>query len=400
MATDASVQNIQIQREDTVDLWVTDSWLGFFVSLCEDYMAEDTGMSRHLGALASRVDFKMSLLKDVMVEYREIKHKDLLASKNTLVEARDAVVALTEEISQKNCYLELLKKKLQESEAKNNRAEQQCGSVTENIQPRGVETRSMQKRKRPSEGPLDYGADENGHTGQLDGLSMSPLESSENLNVPTGSIEEQIRLSERPLGNDAVNLEVTEECRSRREGLVNSPPVGQTSFVMERGEDDLEAVRDELIKGFLEIDTGGRKIGIKEMGELNEKAFKAACLAKVPPEEVATASYELYSSWQKQLGDLSWYPFKTVIVDGNHQIVNVDDDKLQELKRAWGSGAHDAVVNALVEMKQYDRLRDRSIAFELWNYKEGRRATTRECINYMSNQVKKLTVTKRRKIRR
>ena len=64
--------------------------------------------------------------------------EDLLASKNTLVEARDAVVALTEEISQKNCCLEFLKKKLQESEAKNNQSEQQCGSVTEIIQPRGV----------------------------------------------------------------------------------------------------------------------------------------------------------------------------------------------------------------------------------------------------------------------
>ena len=66
------------------------------------------------------------------------------------------------------------------------------------------------------------------------------------MQVQTGSIEEQIRLSERPLDNDAVNLEVTEECP--REGLVNSPPVGQTSFVMVRGDDDLEAVRDELIK--------------------------------------------------------------------------------------------------------------------------------------------------------
>ena len=62
------------------------------------------------------------------------------------------------------------------------------------------------------------------------------------MQVQTGSIEEQIRLSERPLGNDAVNPEVTEECP------VNSPPVSQPSFVMVRGEDDLEAVRDELIK--------------------------------------------------------------------------------------------------------------------------------------------------------
>jgi len=77
--------------------------------------------------------------------------------------------------------------------------------------------------------------------------------------------------------------------------------------------------------------------------------------------------------------------------------VNLDDDKLQELKRAWGSGAHDAVVNALEEMKQYDVLSDRSIAYELWNYKEGRRATMRECINYMSNQAKQLTAMKRKK---
>ncbi|CAL4905796.1 unnamed protein product [Urochloa decumbens] len=423
-------------------------------------MAEDTGMSGLLGAMASKVDFKMSLLKDVMAEYSEIKHvidgvakekerlqqekerlqnekerlknekemlqheqhangetltamkEDLLASKNTLTAARDAIVASSEKISRKNSYIEFLKEKLEESEAKNNQAEQQRGSVMDRIQPRGVQTRSMQNRKRPFEGPLEYGADENEHPSQLDNPSLSPLESLENSNVWNlckelmGSMDKQKRLSERHLGNDAANLEVTEECP--RKELVDNPPVGETSCVLV-SEEDLEAVRDELIKGFLEIDIGGRKIGIKEMGGLNEKAFRAACLTKVPPEEVAAASYELYSSWQQQLGDLSWYPFKTVTVDGNQQeIVNVDDDKLQELMRAWGSGPglrscsgpYNAVVNALVEMKDYGRLSDRSIAYELWNYKEGRRATTRECVNYMSNQVKQLSVTKRRKIRR
>lgn len=36
-------------------------------------MAEDTGMSGLLGAIASKVDLKMSLLKDAMAEYSEIK---------------------------------------------------------------------------------------------------------------------------------------------------------------------------------------------------------------------------------------------------------------------------------------------------------------------------------------
>ena len=66
--------------------------------------------------------------------------EDFLASKDTLVAARDALVASQEEISQKNSCLEFLKKKLQESEAKNNQADQPCGSAMETmpVQPRGV----------------------------------------------------------------------------------------------------------------------------------------------------------------------------------------------------------------------------------------------------------------------
>lgn len=80
--------------------------------------------------------------------------------------------------------------------------------------------------------------------------------------------------------------------------------------------------------------------------------------------------------------------------------MNVDDDKLQELKRAWGEGAHKSVINALTEMKDYNCLSDRRIAYELWNYKEGRKATLRECVEYMSNQVKNFVVVNRRKTRR
>lgn len=66
------------------------------------------------------------------------------------------------------------------------------------------------------------------------------------MQAPTGSMEKQKGLSERPLGSDADNLEVTEE-RPRQE-LVNNPPAKETSCVFVSKEDDLEAVRDELIK--------------------------------------------------------------------------------------------------------------------------------------------------------
>lgn len=56
----------------------------------------------------------------------------------------------------------------------------------------------------------------------------------------------QKRPSEGPLGNDADKLELVEE-RHRQE-LVNNPTLGQTSGVLVSRDDDLEAVREQLIK--------------------------------------------------------------------------------------------------------------------------------------------------------
>ncbi|KAK3136829.1 hypothetical protein QOZ80_5BG0443090 [Eleusine coracana subsp. coracana] len=385
-------------------------------------------MAGHLGALASKVDDKICCLRDALAEYRNISNvidgvaeekerlrqekerlkqekerlkqeekkllsemhaygevleamkADLLASKNTLIAASNAITSSTEKISQQEKELEVLKRKLQESEAKNNQVEQLSGGSPAPFQPSQVQTRSMDKRKRPSEGALDYSAYENEDTNQLEDQSLSHS-TLENNNMQTGSVE----LPEGNVGSE----------------LVNKPSVVQTSGILVSNNKELESVRNEMIKGFLAIDVGGWKLGIREMGELNEKAFKIACLQKLPPDEVGAACNQLYSSWQKQLNDLSWYPFKTVTVDGNCQeIVNVDDDKLQELKSAWGEVAHDAVVKALMEMQEYNRLSDRSIAYELWNYKEGRKATIREGVEYMCTQVKQLSGTKRRKTRR
>jgi hypothetical protein len=59
-------------------------------------------------------------------------------------------------------------------------------------------------------------------------------------------MEKHKGLSQRPLGSDADNLEVTEE-RPRQEP-VNNPPAKETSCIFVSKEDDLEAVRDEMIK--------------------------------------------------------------------------------------------------------------------------------------------------------
>lgn len=76
-----------------------------------------------------------------------------------------------------------------------------------------------------------------------------------------------------------------------------------------------------LFQQFLEIDKyGGRIIGIKEMGQLNVKAFETACAEKVRTTKVADVSSKLYSLWQQRITDVSWNPFNTITVEGNHQV--------------------------------------------------------------------------------
>ena len=82
------------------------------------------------------------------------------------------------------------------------------------------------------------------------------------------------------------------------------------------------------------------------------------------------------------------------------EVLNVNDDKLQELKKEWGEGPYKAVINALMEMKEYNCLGDRSTVYELWNYRADRKATLTECTEYMADRVQQLTVVKRRRSRR
>ncbi|TVU41997.1 hypothetical protein EJB05_08377, partial [Eragrostis curvula] len=59
-----------------------------------------------------------------------------------------------------------------------------------------------------------------------------------------------------------------------------------------------------------------------------------------------------------------------------------------------------SLISVLMEMREYNWLSNRSVPYELWNYTEGRKATMMECIEYMSNQMRLLVLSKRRKTKR
>ncbi|XP_037487136.1 factor of DNA methylation 5-like isoform X1 [Triticum dicoccoides] len=340
-------------------------------------MAEGMATAR-AGSLVSKLDSKICYHRDAALEYMEIKavvgevieEKEMLqhdyhalkdeleAAKKTIVEVNKELAAGNEETSLNKKELDLVKKKLQDWEAKQNLPELQNCSASEHVQPSNSkqgQKRSMRHQEVPSQGPLRIDAD-------------------------------KPDLAEERPGSM----------------LVNNPIVGQTSVVSPSTNDDMVALREHLIKQFLEIDKyGGRIIGIKEMGKLNVKAFEIACAGKVRTTKAADASSKLYSLWQQRITDVSWNPFNTVMVEGNRQeVLNVNDDKLQELKKEWGEGPYKAVIDALMEMKEYNCLGDRSTVYELWNYRADRKATLTECTEYMADRVQELTVVKRRRSRR
>ncbi|KAL9666958.1 hypothetical protein QQ045_001302 [Rhodiola kirilowii] len=69
--------------------------------------------------------------------------------------------------------------------------------------------------------------------------------------------------------------------------------------------------------------------------------------------------------------------------------INEEDEKLSDLKKEWVVEICSAVTTALKEMNEYNPS-GRYIVSELWNYKEGRKASLKEAIAYILRNLKTL----------
>ena len=63
---------------------------------------------------------------------------------------------------------------------------------------------------------------------------------------------------------------------------------------------------------------GRSHIGVKRMGELDQKAFLAACKEKTA-EDVKLAL--LCSKWEDEIRQPEWHPFKVINVDGEAKVL-------------------------------------------------------------------------------
>lgn len=83
---------------------------------------------------------------------------------------------------------------------------------------------------------------------------------------------------------------------------------------------------------------------------------------------------------------LTHYGLYLVVIQ---EVIEEDDEKLQALKNELGDDAYKAVTTALLEMNEYNPS-GRYCVPELWNFKEGRRATLKEGIAHVMRQLKTL----------
>lgn len=75
-----------------------------------------------------------------------------------------------------------------------------------------------------------------------------------------------------------------------------------------------------LFKGLSEMLVGQAHIGIKRMGELDQKPFLDACKSKFSLEEAQVQAFTLCSLWQENLKDPDWHPFRVIEKEGKAEV--------------------------------------------------------------------------------
>ncbi|CAN1173976.1 Factor of DNA methylation 1 [Linum perenne] len=182
-----------------------------------------------------------------------------------------------------------------------------------------------------------------------------------------------------------------EKLEEKEETLQYSEDLNRALMVKElAANQELQDARKKSISGLQEVMIHHHRssIGIKRMGEIKGQVFREACLGRFSMEELDDASAKLCSLWEQHLTDPHWHPFKhQCIQDQQQEVIDEDDEKLKQLRNEYGKVAYDAVTKALMELNEYNPS-GRYPVHQVWNFKEERKATMKEIVHFLINQLK------------
>ncbi|KAG6526667.1 factor of DNA methylation 1-like isoform X1 [Zingiber officinale] len=219
------------------------------------------------------------------------------------------------------------------------------------------------------------------------------IDHKQQLELEIENLQWNLKIMKQMEGEDAADIQEMEQKLEREREELES--LNNTLIKKEReSNDELQAARKELLTGLEDLLTGRTLIGIKRMGELDEKAFQNAAKKKFKSDEADIKAAELCSSWQEELKNPSWHPFKIVVTNGKEEELLVEDDpKLKKLWIEYGDDVCNAVKTALKELNEYNPS-GRYVVPELWNFKDGRKASMKEIVQYI---IKHWKSSKRKK---
>ncbi|OVA17165.1 putative domain XH [Macleaya cordata] len=306
------------------------------------------------------------------------KLKDDLDSQRKQLERR------SKELNKQEALTEIERRKLDEERSKNdvknnslNLASMEQKKADENV------LRLIEEQKREKEAALNKIL-------QLE----KELDVRQKVEMEIEELKGSIQVLKHMGGEDDVAikqkiLEMAKQLDDKMDEMNDLQSLNQTLIVKERtSNDELQEARKELIVGLTDMLSGRTMIGIKRMGELDEKPFQNACKERFSNVEASFKAAQLCSMWEVHIKKPDWHPFKVIEDEGvSREVINEEDEKLKDLKNEYGNEVYEAVTTALMEMNEYNPS-GRYIVPELWNFREGRKATLKEVIAYILKQLK------------
>ncbi|KAF8396790.1 hypothetical protein HHK36_018423 [Tetracentron sinense] len=171
---------------------------------------------------------------------------------------------------------------------------------------------------------------------------------------------------QNPIGSDNISnvdiLSLRNELQEKADEMKDMESLNLTLIVKERlSNHELQDARKELIN--IHISSSVNELNMLE----GLPVFFPAGFAKF-----------YYNSWEVQ------------------EIIDDEDEKIKELMDQWGEEVYKAVTKALLEINEYNPS-GRYAVPELWNFKEGRKASLKEVMQYVLKQLKTLKSLKRRR---
>ncbi|TYH51579.1 hypothetical protein ES332_D10G285700v1 [Gossypium tomentosum] len=207
---------------------------------------------------------------------------------------------------------------------------------------------------------------------------------------------------------------------------------GSLDVIGKMEDGDYVNVLRKLEEYLKDVETLNRSLIAREIGATirTPKFFKHLTLyKKFAVNYWCLKSEQLFSLWQQHIRNPLWHPFKSIHTSyldylfyysscGNdiqmrnrsslnrksfsfthhcckccrttskHIRLIVDEDKegLKELRNEWGETIYMAVTVALLEMEEYNPS-GRYIVFELWNFKDDRKASLKEAIEILIHHL-------------